>query len=117
MPPEVKKYLTDMTDAATQIGNFCAGRSESDFTGDKQLRSAVYYQFVIVGEALSQLRKLDETIFDHISEASRIIAFRNQVIHGYPAFPRRGQWPRGIRIAARFPRPLVAALHVGFQIR
>jgi len=92
MLPEVKKYLTDMADAANEITSFCAGRSESDFTSDKQLRSAVYFQFVIVGEALSQLRKLDESIFDQISEAPRIVAFRNQVIHGYQVIRDAVTW-------------------------
>jgi uncharacterized protein with HEPN domain len=83
MQPEVKKYLSDMAAAAAAIDVFCLDRAPSDLSSDNLFRSAVYYQFVIIGEALSQLRRLDEPTFDRISEASRIVGFRNQVIHGY----------------------------------
>jgi uncharacterized protein with HEPN domain len=45
--------------------------------------AGVYYEFAIIGEALAQVRQLDSTVLDHISENSRIIGFRNQIIHGY----------------------------------
>jgi uncharacterized protein with HEPN domain len=38
---------------------------------------------VIIGEAMSQLRQRDPTTAQQISEHMRIIAFRNQIIHGY----------------------------------
>ena len=47
------------------------------------LRAAVERQFEIIGEALAQLRKLDQAACDKVSDASRIIAFRNILIHGY----------------------------------
>jgi uncharacterized protein with HEPN domain len=44
--------------------------------------AAVYYEFVIIGEALTNLRQTDEPTYDRISENSRIVGFRNQIIHG-----------------------------------
>ena len=52
----------------------------------------MYYQFVIIGEALSQLRKIDEPTFNRISEAPRIIGFRNQIIHGYQVIRDAVTW-------------------------
>ena len=83
MPPEHKKFLFDMQRSAILITQFIAGKSVSDFKQDQLLRSAVYYQFTIIGEALSQLRAIDSGIEQRISETPRIIGFRNQVIHGY----------------------------------
>ena len=37
----------------------------------------------MIGEAISQLRQIDEPTFDTITEAPRIVGFRNQIIHGY----------------------------------
>lgn len=47
------------------------------------LRAAVEREFEIIGEALSQLAKVDVPIATRVSEHRRIIAFRNLLIHGY----------------------------------
>ena len=72
-----------MADAAEAICRFVEGRRLEDFATDDVLRSAVYWKFVVIGEALSQLKKLDPGLYNQISESSRIVGFRNQVIHGY----------------------------------
>lgn len=40
-------------------------------------------QFEIAGEALHQLLRLEPNYAAHITDARRIIAFRNRHIHGY----------------------------------
>jgi uncharacterized protein with HEPN domain len=59
MQPEAKKFLFDMLEAVNAAQEFAAARTLAQFTQDKLIRSATYYQFVIIGEAMSQLRKLD----------------------------------------------------------
>ena len=54
-----------------------------DYANDEMARAAVERQFEIVGEALSQLAKLDASLATRISEYRRIIAFRNILVHGY----------------------------------
>lgn len=56
------------------------------------MRSAVERQFEIIGEALAQLAKVDETIVARIGEHRRIIAFRNILIHGYADVDDRLVW-------------------------
>ena len=46
-------------------------------------QAAVERKFEIIGEALNQLAKLDGAMAARIPELSQIVAFRNQLIHGY----------------------------------
>ncbi|MCB0987492.1 MAG: DUF86 domain-containing protein [Acidimicrobiales bacterium] len=64
---------------------FVAGRSWEDYEADLMLRSAVERQFVIIGEALNQLRRTDEPTADRVPDLSRIVAFRNVIVHAYAA--------------------------------
>ena len=63
--------------------HFTAGKSFDEYEQDVMLRAAVERQFEIIGEALAQLAKLDPIIAERISKHSRVIAFRNILIHGY----------------------------------
>ena len=40
-------------------------------------------KFEIIGEALNQLTKLDAALANRIPDLPQIVAFRNQLIHGY----------------------------------
>lgn len=46
-------------------------------------QAAVERKFEIIGEALNPLAKLDATLAARISNLPKIVAFRNQLIHGY----------------------------------
>lgn len=72
-----------MREAADAIIAFSHEKKLSDLTSDPLLRSGIYFQFVIIGEALTQLRTSDAETVERISEYRRIIGFRNQIIHGY----------------------------------
>jgi len=89
---EAKKYLYDIADAGQQIVAFTAGKTYPDYEGDAMLRSAVERQFEIIGEALVQLLRLDESIAARITEYRRIIAFRNILVHGYAQVDDRLVW-------------------------
>lgn len=89
---EAKKYLYDIQQAAELIASFTAGKTFADYERDAMLRAAVERQFEIIGEALSQLARLDESLAERISEHRRIIAFRNILIHGYAEVDHRIVW-------------------------
>lgn len=89
---EAKKYLYDVQQAAIRIAAFTTGKRLEDYRGDAMLRSAVERQFEIIGEALAQLAKLDESLVLRIGEHRRIIAFRNILIHGYAEVDDRLVW-------------------------
>ncbi len=92
MRPEIAKYLRDILDAASRIEVYVSERSKDEYLLTGELRDAVNWNFVIIGEALSQLSKLDAPTAERISEWRRIIAFRNQLIHGYGVVKNEITW-------------------------
>ena len=92
MQPESKKFLADVLDSAIAIETFTQGRELTDLTQNVLLRSAVYWQFAIIGEALSQLRRLDSATFERITDSWRIVGFRNQILHGYQSIQDNVTW-------------------------
>ena len=92
MPPETKRYLYDIQHAAALLAEFTAGKTFSDYTSDPLLRSATERQFGIIGEAVSQLAKLDSPTTVRITEYRRIIAFRNILIHEYASVDDKMVW-------------------------
>ncbi len=89
---EVRKYLYDVQQAADLVTTFTTGRSFDEYTNDPMPRSAVERQFEIIGEALTQLRRQDNTVALAVSDHQRIIAFRNIRIHGYADIDNRLVW-------------------------
>ena len=83
MQREAKAYLWDIANAAASIRDFTAGKDLNAYQQDELLRSAVERKFGIVGEALSQLLRYFPLYRDKITLAGDIVAFRNQIVHGY----------------------------------
>jgi uncharacterized protein with HEPN domain len=92
MRPEARKYIWDALDAAKRITRFTHGKTLGSYQTDELLRSAVERQFEIVGEALSQLRRVDPPAAAQIPELPRIVAFRNILIHGYASVDDKLVW-------------------------
>jgi len=93
MPPDqVCKYLWDVQQAATLLTEFVSGKSFAQYEADAMLRSAVERQFEIIGEAMSQLARLDPETVRRISNYPRIIGFRNILIHGYAEVQNERVW-------------------------
>jgi uncharacterized protein with HEPN domain len=92
MQLESAKLLRDILDAADRIGHYAHGKAREQFLADQLTRDAVNWNFSIVGEALAQLRKLDAATAAGITDWQRIIAFRNQLIHGYGVIKNEITW-------------------------
>jgi len=80
---EAKKYLWDAQAAGDRLSRFTSGKTFEDYKASELLRSAVERQFEIIGEALTNLRKIAPDVAAQIPDLARIIAFRNILIHGY----------------------------------
>lgn len=84
MPPrDLRAYLFDIAEACQHIEDFVGDASIDDYRQAAFLRSAVERQLEIIGEALNQALRYHPTLADRINDTSRIIAFRNQLAHGY----------------------------------
>lgn len=59
------------------------------------LRPAVERQFEIVGEAFAGLRRVDPDLAARIPDLSRMVAFRNVLVHGYATVDDRLIWDVG----------------------
>jgi len=92
MPHDAPALLDDMRHAARLILDFVTGRSLADYSKDALLHSAVERQFIIIGEALSRLEKLDASLTNQISNYRQIIGFRNVLVHGYQAIGDQIVW-------------------------
>lgn len=92
MQPDRRKYLYDIQQACQRVRRFTQDRTLDDYHKDELLRSAVERQFEIIGEALSQLHKVDQAMTGRIHEFRRIVAFRNILIHGYASIHNETVW-------------------------
>jgi uncharacterized protein with HEPN domain len=83
MQRDAKAYLWDIANAADSIRSFTAGKNLDAYLQDELLRAAVERKFGIIGEALSQLLRNFPQHRDKITLVGDIVAFRNQIVHGY----------------------------------
>jgi uncharacterized protein with HEPN domain len=83
MQREAKAYPWDIANAAASIRAFTAGKNLDVYLKDDMLRAAVERKFGVIGEALSQLLRYFPEYRDKITLVADVIAFRNQIVHGY----------------------------------
>jgi uncharacterized protein with HEPN domain len=85
-------FLWEMLQAANAIQGFLAGKSFEEYENDLLLRSGVERQFEIIGEALGQALRSFPELESSITDAARIVAFRNKLIHGYAVVSDHVVW-------------------------
>ena len=91
-PHETNKYLFDIAEAADLIVQFTVGKTFADYHNNPLLWSGVERQFEIIGEALNQAIQHNPSLAASISNSSRIIAFRNRLIHRYATVADEVVW-------------------------
>lgn len=92
MHADARNLLWDARQAAERVVRFTHGKTFGDYQTDELLRSAVERQLEIVGEALNQLSRVDSATAAAIPDLSRIVGFRNVLIHGYASVDNRIVW-------------------------
>lgn len=92
MRRDPRAFLWDVRESALAIQKFIAGMDVDAFTASDLVQAGVERKFEIIGEALNQLAKLDATLAARIPELPQIVAFRNQLIHGYATVRARTVW-------------------------
>ena len=81
-----------MRAAADEIVAITSGLSLGSFLASKPLRWSIERGFEIIGEALTQLRKIDAPTAEQITGFRKIISFRNILIHGYSGINDDNTW-------------------------
>ena len=81
-----------MRESALAIQAFTAGMSSQTYAASDLVQAAVERKFEIIGEALNQLAKLDTTLAARVPNLPQIVAFRNQLIHGYATVKTSTVW-------------------------
>ncbi len=83
MQRDPRAFLWDVCEAALAIQSFTTGMDAAAYAANPMAQAAVERKFEIIGEALNQLSKLDAAVAARIPDLAQIVAFRNQLIHGY----------------------------------
>lgn len=110
MARDPRAFLWDAHTAASAIARFLTDRSYDDFLDDDMLRSAVERQFEIIGEALTQLTKIDVQLVSRIPDATNAIGFRNVLIHGYAKIDNAIVWEAATKSLPKLRASLDALL-------
>lgn len=76
-------FLADVVDAGNAILAAMNGIGLDDYNQSRLIRSSVEREFIIIGEALSQLARVDQALFAQVELAPEIISFRNKLTHEY----------------------------------
>lgn len=83
MRRDPRPYLHDVVRGADAILELVNGKTAEDYLHDGALRAAVERHFIVMGEALYQLRHHFPELAKTIPDARHLISFRHVLVHGY----------------------------------
>jgi uncharacterized protein with HEPN domain len=85
-------YLNDLIKASDLILEFTKGMDRDAYLHSVLIQSAVERQFIIIGEAMAQMRDHYPDYMHLLEEAKLIVGFRNILVHEYNYVDRKGVW-------------------------
>ena len=83
MPRDAQAYLADILDSCDAIVLAVHGLELEGYRANRLVRSSVEREFTIIGEAMIALSRTEPVAFASITQARRIVDFRNQLTHEY----------------------------------
>lgn len=92
MARDPRAYLWDVQEAGQDIQSFVLGMDAATFADNALVQAAVERKFEVIGEALNQLTKVDPALAAQVPDVVHIVAFRNQLIHGYARVRPQTVW-------------------------
>jgi len=84
MPRDERAYLADVIGSCEAIEAAVSGLDFPAYAASRLVRSSVEREFIIIGEAIAAISRAAPRAFEAITNARRIIDFRNQLTHEYP---------------------------------
>ena len=85
-------FLWDIQQACSAISSFVSGATLERYASELLLQSAVERQLQNIGEALSQLSRLDPVLVARVPRQRQLIGFRNVLVHGYAGLNNAEVW-------------------------
>ena len=85
MQREPRAYLADILECCEAISTALSGMQIEDYLSNRLVRSSVEREFTIIGEAVLALSYKAPDILESITNARRIVDFRNRLTHEYPS--------------------------------
>ena len=92
MQRDPRAFLWDVREAALAIASFTKGMDAAAYGANAMAQAAVERKFEIIGEALNQLSRLDTAMAARIPDLPQVVAFCNQLIHGYATVKVGAEW-------------------------
>jgi len=92
MQHDSAKFLQDALNCILAIQQDTAALSFDDYCRDRTLRNSVQWSLAILGEALTQLAKMDLATAERIVGYRDVIGLRNRLIHGYGSIDDEIVW-------------------------
>ena len=92
MQREPRAYLADILDACDAIITAVSDMQIQDYLSSRLVLSSVEREFTIIGEAVLALSHMAPDIFNSITNARRIVDFRNRLTHEYPTVDDELVW-------------------------
>jgi uncharacterized protein with HEPN domain len=83
MPRSAAAYLADIVDACDAIEMVLRGVDLARYHNERSIRSAVEREFIIIGEAVASLARIDPQLSTGVTQVRLIVGFRNQLAHDY----------------------------------
>ena len=91
MTEKTKKYLSDILKAIDFAEDFTKDiETFEQYAVDYKTQSAVERQLAIIGEAVNNIRKEEDSV--SLSFANQIVGFRNRIIHAYDGVDNKVMW-------------------------
>jgi len=97
MPRSPRAYLADVIDACDAIAAALRDVELSRYESDRLIRSSVEREFILIGEALASLARLNASLAARISNVRMIVSFRNLLTHDYAAVRDATVWATAVR--------------------
>jgi uncharacterized protein with HEPN domain len=92
MDHDPKAYLFDVKQACDEIKEFTREMSFEEYSGNSMVKAAVERKFLVIGEAMTKLKKEHPEILGNITDYEKIIGFRNVLVHGYDIIDDATVW-------------------------
>jgi uncharacterized protein with HEPN domain len=92
MARDPRAYLWDVREAGRAILSFTQDMDLLAFSSHLMAQASVERKFEVIGEALNQLSRVEPALAARIPDLSKIVAFRNLLIHGYASVQVATVW-------------------------